>query len=100
MALDILLGAVAEDVMTDNTLDTGTEVDPRRREFLVHHGFMGECPPSTAVFVRKVGEQDACLTYCSPGFVARAVLLAPAGLLLHELFLDKLANRPARDPHF
>src|SRR5208282_3172968 len=96
----LFLGAVGEDVMTDNTLNTGPEVNSRCREFLVHHGFMSKRPSSTSVFLRKVREQDAGPAHCSPSFVVGAVLLAPAGLLRHELFLDKLANCFAENPQF
>src|ERR1019366_6881749 len=93
-------GAVRQDVMTDNTLNTGTEVNSRPREFLVHHGFMGERPSTTAVFFRKVGEQDTGAAHCSPGFVVRAVLLAPAGLMRQEFFLYEPADRFSEHPQF
>ena len=32
---------------------------PGHREFLVHHGFVGEGSASAAVFLREIGEQDA-----------------------------------------
>jgi hypothetical protein len=86
--------------MTDNTLNAGSKVNSRSRKFLVHHGLMREGPSSAAVFWRKVGKQDACLTYCSPGFVVRAVLLAPAGLMRQEFLIDELVDGFSEHPQF
>jgi hypothetical protein len=56
---------------------------------------MGECSAAATVFFWDVREQDACLPYCGPCLIVRAMLLAPSGLMWQKLFLDKLANRLA-----
>ena len=76
------------------------EVNARASELLQDDGLMGEGPPPAAVVLGHVREQHPDAAGHRPGLRIGVVLLAPAGLLRHEVPPDELTYRVAEDPHF
>jgi hypothetical protein len=79
--------------MCNDAVDTRTEADSSSGKLLQHDSFVCKCSSASAIFVRQVGKQDACLTRSRPGIGTGAMLLAPASLVWQELILHELAYR-------